>query len=228
MTAHTFRTDVFSSVLTWNNITLKPVSGWTPEQYDLVVQRYGFTDNGGDTDETANRSTWSLTGYASTNTTKVAKDGVLTQRIYFKGVISGSDYVISGWTDAAMTASKVVEGTETGNNGGTVTLAEQNSSGLSGSVVLAAAAAADTWYVDVELYHDRYDGSADSAANNILGFLWFEDLTNESDIENWKYAETGSIVNFDGLLDVAGIDNVADVYARKLLRDQLRARGWTV
>ena len=225
MTAHTFRTDVFSSVLSWNNITLKPVTGWTPEQYDLVVQRYGFTDSGGDhADE---RSAISLSGYATTNTTKVRKDGVLTQRVYFK-VTGTTDYEIDGYTGADFATGKVIEGTATRSSGGTITMTEANGSGLTGSITVAAAATNDEFFVDIELYHDRYDGSTDSAANNILGFLWFEDLPNESTIKNWKYAETGSIVNFDALLDVAGIDNVADVYARKLLRDQLRARGWTV
>ena len=225
MTAHTFRTDVFSRVLSWNNITINAVSGWTPAQYDLVVQRYGFTDSGGDhADE---RSAISLTGYAATNTTDVRKDGVLTMRVYFK-VTGTTNYEIDGYTGADFSTGKVIEGTVTRSTGGVITMTEVSASGLTGSITIAAAATNDEFFVDVELYHDKYDGSTDSAANNILGFLWFEDLTNESDIENWKYAETGSIVSFDGLLDVAGIDNVADVYARKLLRDQLRARGWTV
>jgi len=225
MAAYEFLSNIISDISSYNNVNLNPVAGYTPTKFDLLVGRYGFFDNGGDATETANRATWALTGYTGVNTTKVSVSNSLTQRVYFKGTIVGADYVINGWTDVAMTAAKVCEGTETGNNGGTVTLAESGSSGLSGSVVLTTVAANDSWFVDVVIYHDRYDGNVDYASLNIIGFLVLEDL-DDSTLKVWKVAQSGFIVDYDNLLTAAGIDNVADVFKRNTLRDQLRLRGW--
>lgn len=227
MTALAFRSDIIGGSIGFNSVSINAVTGFTPKQYDCLVYRWGLYDNGGDTTETANRGTWAITGFtdSGSNTDIVNVDGTLTQRLYFKGVISGSDYVISGWLDSAMTASKVLEGTETGNNGGTVTLAEQNSSGLSGTVVLAATAVADTWYVDRVHYHDRYDGTVDYASYNILGFLYYQDIEESTTLKVWQYIESCKVVDFEALLGLSCVDNVATSFARTTFQNQLRARG---
>lgn len=225
MTASTYRTDVFSGVKTFNSVQINAVTGFTPDQYDLLVERWGFLDNGGD--YTTERTLFTLAGYTGTNTDEVDKDGVMTQRVYFKAT-GTTNYTVTGWKDAAMTASQVCGGEIVRASGGAVTLSASNTSGLTGSFTASAAATNDEWYVDIVLYHDRYDGNVDYASLNILGFLWREDLKDESAVTLWSYAESGTIANFDNLLDCAGIDNVADAFKKKTLRDQLRLRGWLV
>jgi hypothetical protein len=153
--------------------------------------------------------------------------GTLIQRLYFKAV-GTTNYTLEGYLDVAMTASKVIEGSVTRSTGGALTLAEANSSGLSGTVTIAAAATNDAgFFIDRLIYHDRYDGSVDYSSENILGFLYFQDLLDSTTLTTWQIAETGNIVNFDTLVSLACVDNVATASARVTLADQLRLRGWT-
>lgn len=225
MAAFTFQSNIISGITSYNNVNINAVSGYTPDEYDLIVKRYGFYDNGGK--YATQRSAWVLTGYTKTNTT-LANDGTngSVQRIYFKAT-GITDYEVSGWLSPAMTTAgdEVCNGSATRASGGTVTLSAANTSGLTGSFTVAAAATNDTWYIDIMLYHDRYDGSVDSASNNILGFLVLEDLDGSSE-NAWKVAESGTIVDFDELLTEAGVDNVTSVFDRNTLRNQLIARGW--
>jgi hypothetical protein len=224
MAAFTFQSNIISGITSYNNVNINAVSGYTPDEYDLVVKRYGFYDNGGT--YTTQRSAWSLAGYTGANTAEVNVTNTLTQRVYFKAT-GTTNYEVSGWTTPAMTTAgdEVCNGTATRSSGGTVTLSAANTSGLTGSFTVAANATNDTWYIDIVIYHDRYDGDVDGASNNILGFLILEDLDDSSE-NAWKVAEAGTIVDFDELITEAGVDNVADVFKRNTLRNQLIARGW--
>jgi len=225
MSEVTLRRDILARGLMFNNVELNPIAAYTtPKQYDCIVERYGFTDSGGD--YATDRTSWVLSGYDGDNTTLVDVDGVAKQRIYFKST-GTTDYVIQGYLDSAMTASLVISGTEaTRTTGGTVTLTAENTSGLSGTVIIGDAATNDTWYVDVEYYHDKYDADVDSAANNIKGFLIYND-TDASD-NNWQYAEKGEIVNLSILISLACVDNCTDIFKRNTLINNLRAKGWMV
>ena len=218
-------TNVISGVVTHNNIKVSPrVTGYTtPGAWDLIVGRYGFTDSDGD--HASDRTSWSLTGYDKANTTPIAgADGTLKQRIYFKAT-GTTDYVIGGYLDAAMTASLVISGTEaTRSTGSTVTLSEENSSGLSGTVVIGDAATNDTWFIDVEIYYDLYDADVDSGSANIEGILVVED-DSDSALDMWKVIKTAEIVNIDQLIAQSSVDNVLEFYDRRTLIADLRAVG---
>lgn len=223
-----YTNNVIARNLVFNSIDLtNKVSGYTtPAQWDLIVGRYGFNDNGGD--HTTDRSSWSLTGYDKDNTTAVAgTDGSITMRIYFKAT-GTTDYVIGGYLDEAMTASLVISGTEsTRTTGSTVTLSEENSSGLSGTVVIGDAATNDTWYVDIETHYAIYDSDVDGGKENIRGFLSVEDDSDAAD-SVWKIAVQGEIVSINNLIDTAGIDNCVGTFNIETLRKDLLAVGWSV
>lgn len=224
MTALTLRRDVVSRNLKFNNVELNPISAYTtPKQNDLIVERYGFNDHGGD--YASDRTTWVLSGYDGDNTTPIAETSTspAKQRIYFKST-GTTDYVIQGYLDSAMTASLVISGTETTRStGSTVTLTAENTSGLSGSVIIGDAATNDTWYVDIEIEHAMYDADVDSAAANILGFLNYND-TDASD-DNWQYIESCEIVNINKLISLSCIANVSDLFQIDTLTNNLRAKG---
>jgi hypothetical protein len=229
MTALTFRTDVFGSPMSFNAVSLNPVSGFTPKQYDLVVKRFLPYENGAAAARAAERSSWVISGATASNTTAVAVAGVpIVGRIYFKS-LGTTNYTLEGYLDSAMTASKVIEGSVTRSSGGALTLAEANSSGLTGTVTIAANATNDAsgFYVDIKMYHDRYDASVDASASNILGFLYYQDLENDATLKTWSVAETGQIVDFDKLLSLSCADNVTDIFTRNALQNNLRAKGWT-
>lgn len=228
MTALTFRTDVFGKVTSFNSVSLNAVSGFTPKQYDLAVKRFLPYDNGGAAARAAERSAWTISGYTASNTTAVTVAGVpIVGRVYFKAV-GTTNYTLEGYLDVAMTASKVIEGSVTRSTGGALTLAEANSSGLTGTVTIAANATNDAgFFIDIKMYHDRYDAAVDGSLNNILGFLYYQDLENDATLKTWSIAETGQIVDFDKLISLACVDNVVDIFTRNTLQNNLRDKGWT-
>jgi len=230
MTALTLRRDILGRNLKFNNFELNPLAAYTalvPKQYDCIVERYGFDDNGGATAEEAKRSTWVLTGYAGANTALVDASGVAKQRVYFKENGTGNTYDSQGYLTAAMDGDTVMECTPIERaTGGTVTLGATNGSGLSGTYVVAANAVNDTWYVDIEVYHTIYDADVDSASENIIGFLTYND--EDTSANNWEYAEAGEIVNFNTLLATAGIANCVGLFKLNTLRRNLRVIGWLV
>lgn len=88
------------------------------------VGNFTFAETG---DEEADCSAWAFAGVT---------DNV---SLYVAITTFGGDAIVSVYSDAAM-ESLVAQGAEVGNNGGAVVLAEQNTSGISGTMTLAAAA----------------------------------------------------------------------------------------
>jgi len=220
--SYTINTKVLGRNVKTRDLVFNPISTYTRAKYDIIVRRIGFTDTG---TYSAQRSLWVLTGYDSDNT--LATTGG-KQTLY--GAITGTtDAVVSLYSDAAKTAL-VAQGTETTRStGGSVTLAEQNSSGLSGTMTVADACTNDTFTVDIEDYHDRYDADVDGAAANIVGI----DNGLSQDSTETGIVATYSLMNLvyeadDVNLDELGKDNVDSQFLRRTLIDNLRLKNINV
>lgn len=118
----------------------------------------------GDVDVTL--SAWSLTG--ASYVTNTDPDG----KLFFDVTLSGSTYTVSVYKDPQK-ANKVAEGSNTGPLPKTITLTQQNSSGLSGSVRLDAHAADERGivlsvpYHYVRLYNSPLRGAAPVMAQGV-------------------------------------------------------------
>ncbi len=220
MTDFSYATNVVGRINKTTSINMNSVSGYTPALWDIIVRRYPqVSDTGASYTE---RSAWTLTGVTDALSTNLVTSGISKQAVYLR---------ITGTTDAVVTIYKttggsagdaICTGTESGRStGGVVTLAESNSSGVTGSVTLANGC---TNVTDAILYlvesHDRYDGAVDAALDNIVGIYYPLD----SDSGNFKtviqeadYVELRRC-GFDGLTGEIGLETLRKNLTAKNIR----------
>lgn len=161
--------------------------------YEMIPEGWTGTKALGDAHEQL--SDWSVTGATMSNTD--------AGTLYWNLTNSGSTRTVNAYKDSAEAAGDLVlQGTSSGD--GTITLAEQNSSGLSGSVTVAYTTddtdSANLLLVrNVELSLEilrrgpLYEAMVDDLLRNpafpkakIEYFEAFEDLTAFKDVELWK------------------------------------------
>lgn len=172
MTAWSYADNVIGTIKATRAIpNYKAVSGYTAAKYDILVRRTGITDGGA---SYAERSAWSLAGYTDNNTVNIVTSGISKQVLYLR--ITGTSTAIIKLYKATGGGSgdEVATGTLTDRaGGGAQALVESNSSGLTGSVTLAAGCTNVTdAIIYLEDYHDRYDNDLDATAKNIIGIYY--------------------------------------------------------
>jgi len=214
---YTINTKVLGTGVKTRQLIFNPVAGYTRTQFDLLVRRVGFTDDGDYSDE---RSATTFSGYTGSNTT-TTDDG----QVLYIAITGTTDAVVTAYSDSAKTQS-VATGTDSNRSGGALALAEANSSGLSGSITLAASCTNDDYTVLIEDYHDRYDQDVDASASNIIGIdnglATDFTATTDRDIMNLVY-ECDS-----AKLDELGMDNVADHLERQTVIDNCKLKNITL
>jgi len=224
MADYVINTAVLGRNVMTRQLIFNPVASYVRARFDVLVRRIGFTDDGDEADE---RTVWGFTAYTGSNTLTTNAGQVL-----YVTITGTTDAVVSVYDDAAKT-SKVAEGTEsTRSTGSAVTLAEENSSGLSGTVTLADGCTNDDFTVTIEDYHDRYDGSVDGAASNIIGIdnglaTDFTTTTEPTSTENRDIMNL--VYQADSVKqDELGMDNVADHLTRQVFIDQAKIANITL
>ena len=213
----TMNTAVIGTGAKVRDLIFNPVSGYTRAEYDVLVRRIGYTDDGDESDE---RTEWSLTGATDANT--ATEDG---GQVLYVSITGSTDAVVTLYSDSARSAS-VAAGTEsTRSTGSEVTLSATNGSGLTGVVTLADASTNDIFTLTIEDYHDRYDHDVDNALDNIIGIdngLLMDGTSPVKDIVGLVYEADGA------KLDELGFDNVVGAFQRRTLIDNLKLKNITI
>jgi len=189
------------------DVASKLKTGYAPAQYDILMSKDVVDIT---TQAVAAISALVLTGFTDANT----NNGVL-----YGSITGTTNSTVTIFKDAARSAS-VATGAVVRSAGGAVTLAEANSSGISGTCnIIADAVNAADLVATVRKEYDRYDRD-DLTNQTVLGLVSNYDSVN-TDIE--LYAAPVIAV-----MDRCGYDNVDGKFEREALKNAVLLKNITL